>query len=111
MATNQDRDSLHHPTGTLVPPEDNDEFIAKVTEKVAERVREIILDDDPFRPVDLELLAIRVAQIITNRDDQKLGRQTRGEIKWAARWTFRALVTGGIGAAIAKLIVKFKSGS
>jgi hypothetical protein len=70
MATNQDRDSLHHPTGTLVPLEDNDEFIAKVTEKVAERVREIILDDDPFRPVDLELLAIRVAQIISNRDNQ-----------------------------------------
>jgi hypothetical protein len=105
MATNQDRDSLHHPKGTLVPLEDNDEFIAKVSE----RVREIILDDDPFRPVDVELLAIRVAQIITNRDDQKLGRQTRGEIKWAARWTFRALVTGGLTSAIAWLVMKFKT--
>jgi hypothetical protein len=107
MATNQDRDSLHHPKGTLVPLEDNDEFIAKVSA----RVREDILDSDPFRPIDMGILAIRVAQILRDQDNQKLGEQTRGEIKWAARWTFRALVTGGVGAAIAKLIVKFKSGS
>lgn len=61
-------------------------------EKIAKRASELVLDANPFQPLDEDQLAERIEQILRNRRDQEFGREVREQAVWAVRAALRALI-------------------
>lgn len=61
-------------------------------EKISKRASELVLDSNPYQPIDYEKLAERIEQILRDKRDQEFGREVREQARWALRAIIRAFV-------------------